>query len=142
MKFNKYFKGQLKRAAQDVFPLVAKREKLNKKITELQAEVKEINDAVEKRQLTIREATGYSVEDLIERTVVDTGKLDKKTGKPIKVTKYDLKYPETVVPPVEIEHDGEHHLMNDEGNELPIMTKDVFDPTENVNFDGNNPNMI
>jgi len=142
MKFNKYFKGQLKRAAQDVFPLVAKREKLNKKITELQAEVKEINDAIEKRQLTIREATGYSVEDLIERTVVDTGKLDKKTGKPIKVTKYDLKYPETVIPPVEIEHDDEQHLMDGEGNELPIMTEDVFDPTENVNFDGNNPNMI
>jgi len=144
MKFNKYFKGQLKRAAQDVFPLVARREKLSSKLIELETEVKEINEAIEKRQLTIREATGYSVEDLIERNIVDTGKLDKKTGKPIKVTKYELKYPETVVPPVEIEHDGEHHLMDDEGNELPIMTEDVFNPTESkdFNYDANNPNMI
>lgn len=144
MKLNKYFKGQLKRAAQDVFPLIARRERLSNKLIELEEEVKEINEAIEKRQLTIREATGYSVEDLVERNIVDTGKLDKKTGKPIKVTKYELKYPETVVPPVEIEHDGEHHLMNDEGKELPNMIEEIIDPTESkdFNFDGNNPNMI
>ncbi len=144
MKLNKYFKGQLKRAAQDVFPLIARRERLSNKLIELEEEVKEINEAIEKRQLTIREATGYSVEDLVERNIVDTGKLDKKTGKPIKVTKYELKYPETVVPPVEIEHDGEHHLMDDEGKELPNMIEEIIDPTESkdFNFDGNNPNMI
>jgi hypothetical protein len=43
---------------------------------------------------------GYTTSELLDRQVVDTGKVDKD-GRPIKVTNYVLKYPETIVPPTE-----------------------------------------
>lgn len=141
MEFNKFFKGQLKRVAQNVYPTIEKKRRIEKKILEMQAEMEALDKFIEDNEVAIKEVTGYSVVDLVTRRVEDTGKKDKN-GRPIKVTKYELKYPETVVPPVEIEHDGEHHLMTEEGEELPLMTEDVFNPAESVNFDGNNPNMI
>lgn len=141
MEFNKFFKGQLKRVAQNVYPTIEKKRRIEKKILEMQAEMEALDKFIEANEVAIKEVTGYSVVDLVTRRVEDTGKKDKD-GRPIKVTKYELKYPETVVPPVEIEHDGEHHLMTEEGEELPLMTEDVFNPAESVNFDGNNPNMI
>lgn len=141
MEFNKFFKGQLKRVAQNVYPTIEKKRRIEKKISEMQAEMEALDKFIEANEVAIKEVTGYSVVDLVTRRVEDTGKKDKD-GRPIKVTKYELKYPETVVPPVEIEHDGEHHLMTEEGEELPLMTEDVFNPAESVNFDGNNPNMI
>lgn len=143
MKFNKFFKGQLKRIAQNVYPSIEKRNRLQNRIDELKAEIDALDRFIAANEVTIKEATGYSVVDLIEREVVDTGKVDKK-GKPIKQTKYNLKYPETIVPPVEIEHDGEHHLLDEEGEELPNLIEEIIDPTESkdFNFDDNHPNMI
>ena len=42
----------------------------------------------------------FRSEDLVEKVIETTGAVDKN-GKPVKVTKYVLKYPETVIPPVE-----------------------------------------
>ena len=143
MEFNKFTKAQIKRTAMNVWPMVSKRNKLQEKITEMQAEIDALQVSIDANEAAIKNLTGYSTEDLVVRTVTDTGKVDKK-GQPIKITKYDLKYPETVVPPVEIEHDGEHHLMGEDGDELPNMIEDVLDPTEsaNFNFDYNNSNKI
>ena len=138
MEFNKFTKAQIKRTAMNVWPMVSKRNKLQEKIEEMQKEINALQVSIDANETAIKNLTGYSTEDLIVRTVVDTGKVDKK-GQPIKITKYDLKYPETVVPPVEVEHDGEHTLLNENGEEV-LMTEDVFNPDENVN--SNNPNMI
>lgn len=143
MEFNKFTKAQIKRTAMNVWPMVSKRNKLEEKITEMQQEVAALQMSIDANEQAIKNLTGYSTEDLVVRTVTDTGKTDKK-GQPIKITKYELKYPETVVPPVEVEHEGQHHLMNENGDELPNMIEDILDPTENenFNFDNNNPNMI
>ena len=143
MEFNKFTKAQIKRTAMNVWPMVSKRNKLEEKITEMQQEVAALQMSIDANEQAIKNLTGYSTEDLVVRTVTDTGKTDKK-GQPIKITKYELKYPETVVPPVEIEHEGQHHLMGEDGDELPNMIEDILDPTENenFNFDNNNPNMI
>lgn len=143
MEFNKFTKAQIKRTAMNVWPMVSKRNKLEEKIAEMQQEVAALQMSIDANEQAIKNLTGYSTEDLVVRTVTDTGKTDKK-GQPIKITKYELKYPETVVPPVEVEHEGQHHLMNENGDELPNMIEDILDPTENenFNFDNNNPNMI
>ena len=138
MEFNKFTKAQIKRTAMNVWPMVNKRNKLQEKIEEMQNEINALQVSIDANEAAIKNLTGYSTEDLVVRTVVDTGKVDKK-GQPIKITKYDLKYPETVVPPVEVEHDEEHTLPDENGEEV-LMTEDVFNPDENVN--SNNPNMI
>ena len=141
MAINKFLKAQIKRTAMNVYPLVRRKKKLEETIVNAKAEMETIQAQIDANETAIKAATGYSTEDLVIRVVTPTGKFDKD-GHEIKTTKWEFKYPETVIPPVEIQHEGEHHLMNEEGEELPIMTEDVFDPTESVNFDGNNPNMI
>lgn len=138
MEFNKFTKAQIKRTALNVWPMVSKRNRLQEKIEEMQNEINALQVSIDANETAVKNLTGYLTEDLVVRTVVDTGKVDKK-GRPIKVTKYDLKYPETVVPPVEVEHNGEHTLLDENGEEV-LMTEDVFNPDENVN--SNNPNMI
>lgn len=141
MAINKFLKAQIKRTAMNVYPLVRRKKKLEETIVNAKAEMETIQAQIDANETAIKAATGYSTEDLVIRVVTPTGKFDKD-GHEIKTTKWEFKYPETIIPPVEIEHDGEHHLVDEEGHELPIMTEDVFDPTESVNFDGNNPNMI
>ena len=141
MAINKFLKAQIKRTAMNVYPLVRRKKKLEETIVNAKAEMETIQAQIDANETAIKAATGYSTEDLVIRVVTPTGKFDKD-GHEIKTTKWEFKYPETVIPPVEIQHEGEHHLVDEEGHELPIMTEDVFDPTENVNFDGNNPNMI
>lgn len=141
MAINKFLKAQIKRTAMNVYPLVRRKKKLEETIVNAKAEMETIQAQIDANETAIKAATGYSTEDLVIRVVTPTGKFDKD-GHEIKTTKWEFKYPETVIPPVEIQHEAEHHLMDEEGNELPIMTEDVFDPTENVNFDDNNPNMI
>ena len=52
----------------------------------------------EQYEASIKTMTGgYGTEDLVEKVIETTGAVDKN-GKPIKVTKYVLKYPETVIP--------------------------------------------
>ena len=141
MAINKFLKAQIKRTAMNVYPLVRRKKKLEETIVNAKAEMETIQAQIDANETAIKAATGYSTEDLVIRVVTPTGKFDKD-GHEIKTTKWEFKYPETVIPPVEIQHEAEHHLMDEEGNELPIMTEDVFDPTESVNFDENNPNMI
>ena len=143
MEINKYLKAQIKRTAMNVYPLVRRKNKLEQTIKDAQNEMEVIQAQIDANETAIKAATGYSTEDLVVRNVIPTGKMDKD-GHEIKVTKWEFKYPETIIPPVEIEHDGEHHLMDDKGDELPNMIEDVIDPTESkdFNFDANHPNMI
>lgn len=97
-KFSKFFVASLKRTAQNVYPLVRQRNKLQKQIEEAQEELNSINVQLEAYQTPIKEQTGgYTTDDLISREVIDTGKTDKN-GKPVKQTVYKLIYPDTIVP--------------------------------------------
>lgn len=70
-------------------------------IAEREKELESIQIQLDTYETPIKEATGgYTTEDLVTRIVEDTGKVDK-SGKPIKLTKWALKYPETLVPTVE-----------------------------------------
>lgn len=100
-EFSKFFVGTLKRTAQSVSPLVIKKQKLLAKKKEIDAELEFIQEQIEQYDAPIKKVTGgYGSEDLIERVVEATDKTDKN-GNIVKVTKWNLRYPETIVPPTE-----------------------------------------
>lgn len=97
-EFSKFFIASLKRTAQNVSPLVRRKQKLQAEIADREEELESIQKQLDTYEAPIKEATGgYGTEDLVVRTVEVTDKLDKD-GKPIKQTKWNLKYPETIVP--------------------------------------------
>ena len=102
-EFSKFFVASLKRTAQNVAPLVRRKQKLLADIAEREEELKSIQSQLDTYEAPIKEVTGgYGTEDLVVRTVEVTDKVDKD-GKPVKVTKWNLRYPETIVPVVESE---------------------------------------
>lgn len=115
-EFSKFFVASLKRTAQNVSPLVRRKQKLQAEIAEREEELKSIQVQLDTYEAPIKEATGgYGTEDLVIRTVEVTDKVDKD-GKPIKVTKWNLKYPETIVP---VEETVELAKLDDEETEAP-----------------------
>lgn len=79
----------VKRVAQNVNPAVARRNKLIEQINELSAELELKQQEIEGHELGIKAITGgYTSEDLVVKTVKDTGKVGKD-GKPIKATTYE-----------------------------------------------------
>lgn len=105
--------AQLKRTAQNVHPKVMRKNKILQQIEELKQEYEENMTEIEAWEAPIRKMTGgYTTEDLIDRIVEDTGKVNKD-GIPIKSTKYVLKYPDTVVPPEEPKVESEEKNEDD-----------------------------
>lgn len=125
--FNKIEIAIIKRTAQNVQQYVNKKEKLNAeiekiktskqemidkyaasldeklavKIAKIQTEINVFQPIIDSFQGPIKEMTGgYTTEDLITKEVVHTGKMDANTGKELLQTRFVLKYPDTVVPPV------------------------------------------
>ena len=97
-KFSKFEIATIKRTAQSVNPMVSKKAKLKEQINALQAEYDQLNTMQEQYEASIKTMTGgYGTEDLVDKVIETTSAVDKN-GKPIKVTKYVLKYPETVIP--------------------------------------------
>lgn len=79
----------IKRVAQNVNPLVVKKNKIAAKIEELKAEYDSLNEEIEGHEMGIKALTGgFISEDLVVKKVEDTGKVDKN-GASIKVTKYE-----------------------------------------------------
>jgi type II secretory pathway component HofQ len=79
----------IKRVAQNVNPLVVKKNKIAAKIEELKAEYEDLNNEIAGHEMGIKALTGgYISEDLVIKKVEDSGKIDKD-GKSIKVTKYE-----------------------------------------------------
>ena len=97
-KFSKFEIATIKRTAQSVNPMVSKKAKIKEQIDALQAEYDQLNTMQEQYEASIKTMTGgYGTEDLVDNVIETTSAVDKN-GKPIKVTKYVLKYPETVIP--------------------------------------------
>lgn len=81
----------VKRIAQNVNPLVVKKNKIAAKIDKLNAEYNALTEEIEGHEMGVKALTGgLTSEDLVVKKVEDTGKVDKE-GKPIKVTKYEPK---------------------------------------------------
>lgn len=99
-EFSKFQIAQLKRTAQNVEQSVKRKNKLEKQIIELSQEYKQAKEEIDAWQAPIKAVFhGHTTEELVESVTTDTGKVDKN-GKPIKVTKFVLKYPDTIIPPV------------------------------------------
>ena len=81
----------VKRIAQNVNPLVVKKNKIAAKIDELNAEYNALIEEIEGHEMGVKALTGgLTSEYLVVKKVEDTGKVDKD-GKPVKVTKYEPK---------------------------------------------------
>lgn len=105
-KFSKFEIATIKRTAQSVNPMVSKKAKLKEQIDALQAEYNQLDTMQEQYEASIKTMTGgYGTEDLVDKVIETTSAVDKN-GKPIKVTKYILKYPETVIPVAAEEIEG------------------------------------
>ena len=127
--FSKIEIAVIKRTAQNVAQFVTKKEKLNAKIAELEAEKASLQPIIDSFQGPIKEMTGgYTTEDLVTREVVHTGKMDSKTGKEILQTRYILKYPDTVVPVNEaaLEEVIEEQVVKDA--EAQVVAEENADP--------------
>lgn len=118
-EFSKFEIASIKRVAQNVSSMVIKKNKIKAQIDKLQEEYDQLVAMQEQYEAPIRTMTGgYSSEDLFERVVENTGKVDKE-GRPIKQTKYNLKYPKTVIP-----------VPCDEGTVIGGTGKEAPDDTE------------
>ena len=141
--FSKIEIAVIKRTAQNVAQFVTKKEKLNAKIAELEAEKASLQPIIDSFQGPIKEMTGgYTTEDLVTREVVHTGKMDSKTGKEILQTRYILKYPNTVVPPTTEDGPGSDYDVDVENLQQQAAAEGVIDAQVAENyadpFDGSN----
>ena len=119
-EFSKFFIASLKRTAQNVSPLVRRKQKLQAEIEAREEELKSIQIQIDAHEAPIKEVTGgYGTEDLVVRTVEITDKTDKD-GKPVKVTKWSLKYPETIIPIEEENEIADTEMVNEAG----LMTEE------------------
>lgn len=96
-KFKSFEIAALKTTAKAVNTLVTKKNKLIKQLNKIQKDIEENQTFIDKWEFPIKDTFGYSTEELVDKVVEDTGKVDKD-NRPIKVTKYVLKYPETIIP--------------------------------------------
>lgn len=121
--------AQVKRIAQNVDADYQKVGKLNEKIAELTKERDELQQGIDEMEApVIRKTGGFKSTDIYEKTIVPqfnengTPKTDKD-GRQLKVTKYVLRYPDTIVPPVENEAPTAEAVVeeNDEFTNTPSL---------------------
>ena len=115
----KFLIANLKRTAQMVSPMVREKQKLQKEVEEMNARINVLNEQIASLDGHIRrECEGHGVEELVVREVITTG--FDANGKPIKVTKWNLRYPDTIVPPTEEEQPADAAEETQEEPQRPI----------------------
>ena len=144
-KLNQMQLGIVKRIAQNVNGNFEKVAKLNKKIEALVEERDTLQTMINEMEApVVRMTGGYKSTDLYDKVIVPqfnedgTPKVNEKTGYQVKTTKYILKYPDTILPPV-VEEPIEETVESapTEGIEETVNT----DSSENV-FSGESNNDI
>lgn len=131
-EFSKFEIATIKRTAQNVAPLVRRKNKIKEKMDELYAELQQLEtQQTQWEQAIVTMTGGYTTEDLVDKVVETTNSVDKD-GNPVKVTKYVLKYPDTVVPvpttevPVQEEvKESEDMHYTEPATACPIITETV-----------------
>lgn len=97
-KFTKFEIAAMKRTAANVDQFVRRRNVLQAKKDEIDAELATVNASIDAADGPTKTMTGgYGSEDIFEKVITDTGKVTKE-GTPVKTTKFVLKYPETIIP--------------------------------------------
>lgn len=97
-KFSKFEIAAIKNTAKSVNHLVTKKTKLKEQIEALQSEYNTTEEMQNQYEAPIKTMTGgYGTEDLVDKVVETTNSVDKN-GNPIKIAKYVLKYPDTIIP--------------------------------------------
>lgn len=90
-----------RRIAMNVNSDVIKRDKLQAKIDELKIELDTLNNMIDMQEYPVKMATGgFTTSDIFVKNVVTTDKVDAN-GRALKKTTYDLKWPESILPPTE-----------------------------------------
>lgn len=120
-QFSNFEKAAIKRTAQNVDKFVTKKLKLEAQINKLKEEYDTIAKMQEEWEAPIVSMTGYTIEELVSKQEVI---LTAKDGKTIKTYKFVLKYPETVVPPVN-NNSNESWLDNASEEELKEYAEDM-----------------
>ena len=88
-----------RRIAMNVNSDVIKRDKLQQKINEMNEELKALDEMIEMQEYPVKMATGgFTTSDIFVKNVVTTDKVDAN-GRPLKKTTYDLRWPESILPP-------------------------------------------
>jgi hypothetical protein len=130
-EFSKFEIATIKRTAQNVAPLVRRKTKIKEQIAKLQEEYDLLNtQQLQWEQAIVTMTGGYTTEDLVDKVIETTNSVDKD-GNPIKVTKYVLKYPDTVVP-VQVEVQEEVKESEDMHHAEPVTAYPTV--TETVNW--------
>lgn len=96
-EFSKFEIASIKRTAQNVEKFVSNKSKILMKIKKLEEELAYTQQLIDQWQAPVKSITGgYTTEDLIRTTTSIAGK--DKDGKDIIIKKFELKYPETIIP--------------------------------------------
>ncbi len=122
----------IKRVAQNVNPLVTRKNKIIAKIAEMSEELEDITNEISGHEAGIMALTGgYKSEDIVTKVVENTDKVDAK-GQPIKITKY-------VATDIIAYNEGENYYelqdkapVNMEAPEAPVEAKPITESTEEV----------
>ena len=108
--------AQVKRIAQNVDADYQKVCKLNEKIAELTKERDSLQQGIDEQEApVIRKTGGFKSTDIFVKTIVPqfnengTPKTDKE-GKQIKVTKYVLRYEDTIIPVAPVSEEGQSEV--------------------------------
>lgn len=128
-KFTKFEIATIKRTAQNVNPMVSKKAKLKKQIDALQEEYDRLDTMQEQYEASIKTMTGgYGTEDLVEKVIETTNAVDKN-GNTVKITKYVLKYPDTIIP---VAAENIDSVSPDEVEESPECDEKEVTPEEST----------
>lgn len=148
-KFSKSEIATIKRIAQNVAPFIAKRNKIQKQLEEkketveqqvremvakrlekleakAEEEIKNYQTIIDSLQSYVVNLTGYCVEDLVTRKTEGTGKIDSNTGKEVMRTIFTLKYPETVIPAMEMPEHGNDYDIDAQQAEAEAIQEEVL----------------
>lgn len=128
-KFTKFELARMKRTAQNVDQYIQRKNKLEAKKAEIQAELDSVNQLIDLTDAPTRAMTGgFGTEDIIKKVVTPTDKLDKN-GNVIKTTTYEFLYPDTIIPPVkeEAEQAGEAQAESAVETESEVAVEETAD---------------
>lgn len=135
-KLNQMQLGIVKRIAQNVNGNFEKVAKLNEKIEALVEERDTLQTMIDEMEApVVRMTGGYKSTDLYDKVIVPqfnedgTPKVNEKTGYQVKTTKYILKYPDTILPPI-VEKPVEETIEATPAEEVEETV--VTDPSESV----------
>ena len=96
-----------RRIAMNVNSDVIKRDKIQSKIDELKTELETLNQMIDMQEYPVKMATGgYTTSDIFVKNVVTTDKVDAN-GRALKKTTYELKHPESILPPTDVVPEAE-----------------------------------